>query len=444
MSSVRPLSPTAPRTAPRPDHVPAPGAAPAVLPEYARTGAKLGWAVLAYAGFVVLVITLEPFAFHWPTTVRVLLWAPDSPWLGWFDVVTNVALFVPLGFVAALARAAATDLRPRTLGWVAGCAAAASASIELAQCFEPGRYPSPTDVAANAAGAWLGAWLRHRAAAHLGADTPLVARLALELPVVGLVYVTLPLLTLAGLTAGGAPTAAGARALALVALGAFGGTLLGTVQRRHLAPTRAAGPAGTAGVAALWFAIGALPAVTTAPAAYAAGAAATAGCVWLVGRRGTGGVRAIERRFESEALGRAAPWLAAYLALVPLGDPAPADWNRLTILRDLEHVAGFTVLGYLLAEAWGRREWRYRHSVWRVTLVGAGTAAAAVAAGSWDAGLPTGVAAAVGVAARAVAAAYGGWIYHLQRGHVRALVAARRAGNARAAAGSIPAAARVA
>jgi VanZ family protein len=417
--------------------------APVIVSEYAHTGAKLGWAALAYIGCVVLVITLQPFTFRWPRSVDVMFWAPDSPWGGWFDVVANVALFIPLGFVAALARTAAAPAGAKhALAWVTGWAAAASAGIELVQCLEPGRYPSPTDVATNAAGAWLGAWLRRRAAAHLGADTALVTRLALELPVMGLVYVTLPLLTLAGLTAGGAPGAGDTRALAVVALAAFGGTLLGTVQRRHLGPSGATRASEMAGAAALWFAVGALPAAVTARGAYAAGVVVAATTAWFVGRGGTAGVRAIERRFESEAIGRAAPWLAAYLALVPLGDPAEAAWGRLTILRDLERVAGFTVLGYLLAEAWGRREWRYRHSAWRVALVGAAAAGVATAVGAWGAG--SGVAVGAGVLTRAVAAAYGGWIYHLQRGHVRALVAARRPANARAAAGASPAAARVA
>jgi hypothetical protein len=413
-------------------------AAAAPAPEYAFTGAKLGWAVLAYVGCVVLVITLEPFAFAVPAAVHPHYWASDGPWGGWFDVVMNVAMFLPLGFLAALARSARGDAGGRGVAaWAAAAGAAASAAIELAQCFEPDRVPSPTDVAANAAGAWAGAWLCVRASAHLRADTPLVGRLALELPVTGLVYVTLPLLTLAGLTAGGGHAA---RALGLVALAAFGGVLVGTVQRRHLGPTGATRARTAAGVSALWFAAGAFPAVLTARSAYVAGVAVAAGAAWLLGRGATTGVRGIERRFETEALARGAPWLAAYLALVFLGDAAES-WGKAAILRTLEHVAGFTVLGYLLAEAWGRREWRYRRSAWRIAAAGSGTAAA-LAVAAWAAGQPG--AGAAGVAVRALAAAYGGWIYHLQRAHVRALVAARRPVRARAAAAAAPATARVA
>jgi hypothetical protein len=109
---------------------------------------------------------------------------------------------------------------------------------------------------------------------------------------------------------------------------------------------------------------------------------------------------------------------------VSLGDPGGEAWGRASVLRDLEHGAGFTVLGYLLAEAWGRRELRYRHAVWRVALT-AGAAAgvsALLAARAGGAVVPG-----AGVLLRAAAATYGGWIYHLQRAHVRALVAARTA-----------------
>lgn len=415
---------------PRPalQDVPRP-AARVTAPAYAATGAKLGWAVLAYVAAVILVITLEPFAFRVPAHPRVLWWDTAGAWRGWFDVTMNVALFLPLGFLGALARSARTPGgAPRRPGAVLAQAfalgALASTAIEFTQLFEPGRYPSPTDVLANATGAWLGAWLHARSARHLGADTPLVGRLALELPVVGLVYVTLPLLTLAGLTA----SATAPRSLGVAALGGFGGVLLGSVQRRQFGPQGLVRPDVTAAAAGFWFAAGALPAVVTAPRAYVLGVAAATLGAWLVGRPGVPGVRAIERRFEGEALSRAAPWLAAYLLLMPLGDTASAELTCVGILRDLEGVAAFTVLGYVLAEAWGRREWRYRSSLWHVGLAAGAVAAmlavVRVAMGGSAAAVWT---TAAGVAVHAVSAGYGGWIYHLQRAHVRALVAGRRA-----------------
>jgi hypothetical protein len=437
-------------------------------PPYAVTGTRLGRAVLALMVGVVLVITLAPFVFRWPGAAHVTFWASDGPWHGWFDVVANVALFTPLGFIAALTRAvgrpgpvAAGAPAPSRLALVRAFAspavagAAVSVLIELVQCFEPGRYPSPTDVCSNTLGAWAGAALYRRLAARLGVDSPVVGRLALELPVVGLVYLVLPLLTLAGTTAGAGPVTAvvawppqlggagamwapdavlaGAvepRALALVALAAFGGTLLGTVQRRHLGPQGLTRARATAGLAALWFGAGALPAALTSPRAYLAGVVAAAGAAWAVGRGARTGVRAVERRFEGEALARGAPWLAAYLLLLPLGDTA-GPFGRLSILRDLEEATAFATLGYVLAEASGRREWRAREAAWRVALAAAALSGAVLAARAVMGAGGGAASPALAVAVRTGVAVYGAALYHLQRAHVRALVAAR-AGRAAA------------
>jgi hypothetical protein len=270
-----------------------------------------------------------------------------------------------------------------------------------------------------------------------------VGRLALELPVMGLIYVTLPLCTLAALTVGapGVPAAldrggvgivhaAGVtvRTVALPFLGAFGGLLLGTVWRRQLAPAaihagRTAPPAGGALAAALWFALGALPALATRPGAFAAGLAAAALSAGLVGRGDHAALR-IERRFEAEALARATPALVAYLLLLPLGEVAlgAGGSSKLDILRRVETLAAFTVGGYLLSEAWGRRELRYRHVAWRVAVVAAAAVLALRGVGALAGTLPASLATS---SALVLAAGYGGWLYHLQRAHVRALVAAR-------------------
>ncbi|MDF1503010.1 VanZ family protein [Roseisolibacter sp. H3M3-2] len=370
--------------------------------------------MLAFVAAVVGAITLQPFRFVWPARLEMMVW--DT----WFDALANVALFVPLGFVYALTRAARTATsavadpdaralaRRRTLALALGWGAATSLAIEVAQVFEPGRYPSPTDVATNALGALLGAWLHARAARALGADTPLVGRLALELPIMGLLYLTLPLCTLAAVGAGvdDAPRLAGAapRAVALLVLAPFGGTLIGTVQRRQLGPARALRPA---------------------QGALAAGVALAALAAWDLGRRGTD-VRDLERRFETEALALAAPFLAGYLMLLPFGDPPAhqALLSRLGILRQVETLAAFTLGGFLLAEGWSRRELRYRHTAWRVALAAAVAAVTLAAARVEYRGAATTLAAA---AAQVVAAAYGGWVFHLQRAHERALVEARRA-----------------
>jgi hypothetical protein len=350
----------------------------------------------------------------------------------------NVVLFVPAGFLFALTRSAAEGdaaSRPaqrRTLLWTGTLGVLVSAAIEIVQQFEPTRFSSPTDVATNAAGALLGAWLHGRAARRLEADSPLVGRLALELPLVGLLYLMLPLLTLAALTVRGGHAVAGWPAMApaprewgLFALALFGGTILGHVQRRHLAPSRALTARQAALVAAGWFVVGALPALATAPGALVGGALIAAIAAWAHGRTDEG-VSPINRRFELQTLGRAVSWLAAYLALVPLTDPpaAPAFIGAIDVLRRVESIAGLTIFGYVLAEAWGRHEMRYRVVGWRVLVVA--LLAAASAEVLRRVAVPT-LPSVPSLLAHGLAAAYGGWIYHLQRAHVRALIVARRA-----------------
>ena len=401
---------------------------PSPLPLHAYTGRKLGTAVLGFVLCVIGVITLEPFVFRVPPRVAIMLWDDYN----WLDPFANVVLFVPLGFLYALARSATRpatpDARRRTVRAATLLGLVASSSIEITQIFEPTRYSSPLDVATNTLGAFLGAWLFCRAARGLGADSPLVRRLALELPLMGLVYLLVPLCSLAALTVGGGAAIPGAllplpRGWGLVTLALFGGTLLGHVQRRHLGPARTLSARQTAVVAAGWFAVGALPALATAPLAFLAGAATAALAAWAFGATGDDAAP-INRRFEMEALGRAVPWLAAYLLLGPLTEPtaAPVPLGKLDVLHAVESLAGFTVLGYVLAEAWGRLELRYRYTAWRVGLVA--LAAAAVNEALRRAALPS-VSAVPSIAAHVLAAAYGGWMYHLQRAHVRALVGAR-------------------
>ncbi len=421
---MRALSPTLP---PTPD---------AARRDYAHSGRRLGRAVLGLVLGVVGTITLVPFHFRWPDAVT-LSFGGYTPWATAFDVVANVALFFPLGFLYALTRAA--DERPASPRTVLVRAlllgALASLLIETTQLFEPERYPSPVDVTTNALGALLGAWTHRRLAARLTVDSGVIGRLALELPVMGLVYLLVPLCTLAAVTLGGATAAeaaagagapAVARSLGLVALALFGGTLLGQIQRWHFGPAGVATPARTGGAAALWLAVGAAPALATGWLTFLVAVAAAGTAAWAYGRAAIGADWP-NRRFELTALSRAAPFLGAYLALLALGDPPGVpqlELTKLDVLRRVESLMAFAVVGYVLAEGWGRLELRYRYSAGRVALV---ALVGSVVAEALRLGEIPPLAIAPTVLARMVAAAYGGWLYHLQRTHVRALVAARPA-----------------
>ena len=153
------------------------------------TALRLGRAMLGYLVLVTSIITLAPFRFQWaPAHGLTDIW-------GWSDLVMNVLMFVPFGFVYQLTRprGAAPD-------WpqVAVLGAAISGAIEILQLFSPMRYSSLMDVVANTTGAAVGAWLFARLARRLNDETA-VRSFALELPLMGLVYQLIPLCWLIGL-----------------------------------------------------------------------------------------------------------------------------------------------------------------------------------------------------------------------------------------------------
>ena len=383
-----------------------------------NTGARLGLALFAYMFGVTLIITLMPFRFEWPSGSRILL--TGEP----LEVAANVLLFVPLGFFYALAQPAhgRSALRVLLLG------AAGSLAIETMQYFEPMRTPSPLDVATNAAGAWLGAIAAHRVVRAQAIEGRIVGWLALQLPLMGLVYLLVPLLWANALSSGDEPS----RMILAPLLAVFGAVLLGGMQRHYFAPALGTAPHTTAGLAALWFIAGAFPALAGTPVLVAGGAALAGAVCWLRGRAPPG-VSPGNRRFEASLLGTAAPMYAAYLALLialPLRREL-AEWtlnlaftdaavSQREILRFLEMVAACTLTGYMLAELRGRVVARYRDAVPRLLMWS--VVFACLVEGLW--GFRAEHGASIARAALMVAAwLYGGWLYYLQRAHIVRLLA---------------------
>ena len=376
----------------------------------ARPGsAGLPGALLAYVAAAVLVITLAPFEFRRPDAARV--------WIGeWttLDVVANVLLFAPLGFLFQQMRRSARPDRRAPVVHALLLGAAASAAVEALQLLVPGRYTSPWDVLTNAAGAALGAAAYDAVRRRLD-PAGVVGRLGLDLPLVGLVYLLVPLGWLGAVGAGGSPAAP----WLLLALGLFGASVLGALQQRHFGPAGAFSPSGVGLAAGAGFMVCAMPLLATrllAVAALAVGVglfarhrAAAPAVAWP----------AVDRRFERTTLVRAAPFLLVYLLLVPLAAPeATPELRRPFILHVLGGAAAFTLLGYATAEAWGRRELAFGVAARQVALV---ALPAAIAVSLLRAGGVPGPAEVPAIAASASAAVYGGWLYHLQRARIRAL-----------------------
>jgi hypothetical protein len=114
-----------------------------------------------------------------PTELRGAAWWSGE--MDFRDVAQNLMLYVLLG--AALWR--------RSPLFVLATAAFFSSVIEIAQVWMINRDPSPVDVAANAAGAWIGAvtWRRSGLGSRLGARTPHL----------GISWFTLPVVAAAGI-----------------------------------------------------------------------------------------------------------------------------------------------------------------------------------------------------------------------------------------------------
>jgi glycopeptide antibiotics resistance protein len=275
------------------------------LPETAPrtdTGARLATALLAYVAVVTAVVTLLPFQFAIPTRPRVMLTG------GIVDVLANVALFIPLGFLYSVARQDA-NVPPRRILLVA---LAASAAIESVQLFEVTRFASLSDVVANGAGAYVGAVFQQRLSRRIAMDARAVGRLSLELPLMGLVYLLVPLLWLDGIAGVESTTPL----WPLLALGLFGATLLAAAQRHHFAPNCLLSRKAMTGAACGWFLVGAFPGLAPhASIVLFVMLAAIGVFVWVRSADQTR-ARPINRRFESKALWEGAPFYAAYLPLL--------------------------------------------------------------------------------------------------------------------------------
>jgi VanZ family protein len=311
---------------------------------------------------VTAVITLAPFRFARPTAFT-LSWLADPA-----DVVANVLLFLPRGFLFRVSA-------PRAAGHVRTIVAACLVSVtfEAAQLFLPGRFSSPVDVMSNTLGAGLGSLVHARIAAHL--DGRLVRGLALELPLMVVVYLLVPLLWLDGFAAGHD----GGRLVLSPLLGLAGAIVLAAIWRHRLAGRGVLSPARLGWITAGWYVVGAAPGLIRRPLLVLGVALLVALVAWLEAARPLPLVP--ERRFELPALRRVWPLLVAYLVLSalwpmtwpPLPWPSakwtPGPWHGgwgiadladmpgvTPMLRALEYLAAFTVLGYTVAESRGRLE----------------------------------------------------------------------------------------
>jgi VanZ family protein len=318
---------------------------------------------------VALVVTLAPFRFTVPERLPIALGTTR------IDLVGNVFLFLPLGFLYRATRGG-------TVLGVLGRGLLLSLAIESAQLFSRGRYFSPVDLMTNSAGAGLGALVHRAVAGRLHAR--LAGQLALDLPLMNVVYLVVPLLWLDGLAAGGSSS----RILLAPVLGLFGSSVLVAVWRHRLRPAGILTPAGLGLAGALWFLVAGLPGFAGRPVILFAGSVALG--LAILGLAVTPGPESLDRRFELLTLRRVAPLFAAYLLLLAAWpwSVTPAPWRMrvgltglhddpgvVPVVRLVETLAAFTLLGYLAAEYRGRREESLGPALGATAVVSMGAAA---------------------------------------------------------------------
>ena len=385
------------------------------------TSARLSLVLLLYFLGIVAVITLAPFRFSVPRDMNVMV-TGDA-----FDIVANVLLFLPLGFLYPLTRPLEDEPSPVR---VLLLGAVMSATIEGVQLFEVQRFSSVVDVVTNAVGAAIGALLLRAITRRIRVNAQLVGRLNLEIPLVGLVYLLVPLLLVASLSA----VSQHVRIVTLIPLGMVGARLLSSLQRHHFGPAGLASVRTMTVVAGAWMVIGSFPVLIAYPVSGLSLVVMVMLMTWHETSRPS--FHASERRFEADALRSATPYIAVYfvaMVLFPLAlGVAPWRWaiwltgsgDNLTQqqLRLLEPVASLTVLGYLLAEARGRLELPFRQIIRRVS-VECGLVALAI---EISRGFQRETGASVSQFVLMLAAStLGAAIYHHQREHVQWILAHR-------------------
>ncbi len=338
--------------------------------------------------------------------------------------------------------------RHRRDAWRAGAVGAVvSAALALARGGWPAvdALPAPETLAEAVLAAAACAWVAGRGARIArGSSTsaPVADVLAVDYPLVGLVYLCTPALWL---LAAAAQSAAGAAAAACVGL--FGGSVLASV-RASRGPAARGGGLGTAALVAGWSAASMAPLVAREPAATLTLVGLVTAATGMTGPWLGPTVR--ERRFEQRALLRAGPAIvgAFVIAVItPATDPAAHGWaTLLRVPRVDSALAGYAglalVAGYAYAELCGRLEGRAARAWERAAALAVPLAAAAEAArGAVHAGAPSVARGLLAVAAARLGAA----LYRAYRDHA---VAIRRAGRGHRPVGGAPrdraAAARVA
>lgn len=377
-----------------------------------QTGRRLAAAVLGYIVLLIFLLTWNPFYLAQPDNLNLSLR------IGPRDAIRNVLLFLPVGFLYCLTQGS----QPGAI--LLGLAI--SAIAEVGQLFMPARTPSFVDLGMNTLGSWLGAILHNLLATRIAMSPRILGSLALEVPLMGLLYLFVPLLWVNRLIIDDI-----SRWLLTALIGICGAVVLSDTYQQWWGPPGFRSLGRVAMAATLWFFVGMGPSLISQPAfgiMSLGGIAALTAVLAAIPRPTT------DHRFERATLIRLLPIFMIYLFFSAIWPPLQPlqPWHGIFGLTDhlvlddvtinfrlLEHLAAFTVLGYISAEWRGRAELTWRRDLPRLLFV------AAVGALILEVliGFQSGPGASFLRAIIAIfGALFGGAIYHLQRDHVRFLL----------------------
>lgn len=376
------------------------------------TSARLSAALLGYFTLVIILLTLNPFRFAIPKQVAFTF---DSDLA---NFISNIVLFLPIGFFY---RPGQNRVRGAlTLGF------GLSLGIEIVQLFIPARTPSLIDLLANTLGALIGEWFNTQYATRLRMTPGMAGRLRLETPLMGLMYLVLPLLW-ANIIASRFSSRRWMLTALIILCIAVGFSQLYRHWRDH-PPLRAGLHAALA--TGLWSLAGVGPTLlfSLRIRLIALAFSGLAGLLALLPRP------AQERRFERATLTILIPLFLLYmLGLTTYSfSPTWATFHFLlgfttssteTSLQRLfprvEYLLAFTILGYLLAEWRGRAELSFKQDLPRLLGQAAGVALVLELLSGFQAGLG---ASPIRAGLAILGALFGGSIYHAFRAHIRFLL----------------------
>ena len=200
---------------------------------------------------IILIITLIPFDFRVPQQFKIS-WATNRT-----DFINNIFLFIPIGFLFKLSRGHRKDtlyLAPFLFGLIL------SMTIEGTQAFIQERFTQAIDVTTNGLGAWLGGFIYVYLKGRLSGERS-GRLLALELPLMSLLYLLIPLIWLSGLGTGREI----ARLWIIFYLGIFGGCVLSSIYIYRLRELPAFSAFKLSLAAMGWFYISALTVLVSFP-----------------------------------------------------------------------------------------------------------------------------------------------------------------------------------